>query len=147
MTPRPPPSPAEALAKPPPSSSPIHLLRVIRLIRSGAGAMLAQAALHGQLARVEWAQEKRRLLRMLAVALFGFACLLCSLATIGVLVLALSWDTAYRFMAILALLAVYVGGAGFAWHRFQILSALGDQAFAATRDELSADLALIRSKL
>ncbi|MND28268.1 hypothetical protein D3C80_187470 [compost metagenome] len=146
MAPRPPASPAEAFAQPPGSTT-IHLLRLMRLLRSGAGAMLAQAALHGQLARAEWAQEKRRLLRMLAASLFGFACLLCALVTAGVLVLALSWETAYRFPAILALLLVYAGGAGFAWHRLQALSALGDQAFAATLDELSADLALIRSKL
>jgi len=38
-------------------------------------------------------------------------------------------------------------GAGFAWRRFAALAALGSQSFAATRAELAADLALLRSKL
>jgi uncharacterized membrane protein YqjE len=65
----------------------------------------------------------------------------------GVLVLAFSWETAYRIQAIIALITLYGFGIGVAWRRLDSLSALSDQAFAATREELAADIALISRKL
>ena len=38
-------------------TSEFNPLGVLRLLRSAGGAMCAQAALHSQLARVEWAEE------------------------------------------------------------------------------------------
>lgn len=116
------------------------------MLRAG-GALFAQAALLGQLAWVEWAEEKSRLLKMLNVTLLGFACLLCVMLLAGVLVLLLSWGTAYRIPALTALIVIYGLGAGVAWRRLQALSALGDRSFAATRDELAAGVALLRSQL
>ncbi len=109
--------------------------------------MFAQANLHGQLARVEWAEEKNRLFRMLVVTLLGFACLVCGMLFVGALVLAISWETSYRIPALLALIAVYGAEYGIAWRRFQALSAFSSQAFAATREELAAGMALLKSKL
>jgi uncharacterized membrane protein YqjE len=125
----------------------LNPLDVIRILRSAGGALFAQAALHGKLAGVEWAQEKRRLLKMLLVTLLGFASLLCVMLFVGVLVLALSWETAYRIPAVIALIAIYALATGTAWRRFQALSALSEQSFAATREELAADIALLKSKL
>ncbi len=122
-------------------------LDVVRILRSAGSALFAQASLHGQLARVEWAEEKSRLLQMLVFGLLGFAGLLCVLLAAGALVLALSWDTPYRIAAAVALLAVYGLIAGFAWVRLKTLSARGNQAFAATREELAADIALLKSNL
>lgn len=122
-------------------------LDAIRMLRSAGGALFTQASLHGQLARVEWAEEKSRLLRMHLVTLLGFACLLCVMLLFGALVLSLSWDTAYRIPALIALIILYGVGIGMAWRRFSALSELGDQSFAATRAELAADLELIRSRL
>ena len=130
-----------------PDSTGINALGAIRLLRSASGALFDQVALHGQLAQVEWREEKIRLLKMLAGAALGFACLLCIMLSIGALVLALCWDTVYRIPAATTLVVLYGLGTGFAWRRFAALSALSGQSFAATRAELAADLALLRSKL
>jgi uncharacterized membrane protein YqjE len=129
------------------STSIINALGAIRILRSAGGALFDQIALHGQLAQVEWDEEKNRLLKMLAGAVLGLACLLCVMLTVGALVLALCWETVYRVPAATALVGVYALGTGLAWRRFSTLSALGGQTFAATRVELAADLALLRSKL
>ena len=130
-----------------PDSTAINALGAIRTLRSAGGALIDQVALHGQLAQVEWGEEKNRLLRMLAGAALGFACLLCVMLSLGVLALALCWETVYRIPSAALLVALYGLGIGFAWRRFAALSALGGQSFAATRIELAADLALLRSKL
>ena len=130
-----------------PDATQFNPLDAVRILRSAGSALFTQATLHGQLARVEWAEEKARLLRMLVVGLLGFASLLCVMLAVGALVLAFSWDTAYRIPAAVALLAAYGLGAGFAWVRFKALSAQSSQAFAATREELAANLALLKSNL
>src|SRR5690606_34530550 len=115
--------------------------------RSGAGALLAQGTLHAQLLQVEWAAEKLRLRDMLLALLTGAAFLICSLLSAGALLLTLSWDTRYRTAAMVLLLLLYCLGAAVAWHRFQVLAARGSLAFADTREELAADIDLIRSRL
>lgn len=130
-----------------PDSTAINALGAIRRLRSAGGALFDQVALHGQLAEVEWREEKSRLLKMLFGAVLGFAYLLCVMLSVGALVLAVSWETAYRIPAATSLLGLYVLGAGLAWRRFAALSTLSGQSFAATRAELAADLALLRSKL
>lgn len=128
-------------------STAFNPLDALRMLHSAGGALFGQAALYGQLARVEWAEEKQRLLKMLALGLLAFTCLLCVLLLAGILVLVFSWDTAYRIPAAVALLAVYVSATAIASYRLRILMALGDEAFAATRAELAADITLLRSKL
>ena len=130
-----------------PETPSISPLDVVRLLRSAGAALLTQAALHGQLARVEWEEEKTRLLGMAIAALLCFAGLLCLLLLAGALVLAFSWNTPYRVPAALALVAAYGLIFGFAWRRLRLLSARSNQAFAATREELAADLALLKEKL
>ena len=125
----------------------VSLLGANRILRSAGVALLAQVSLHGQLAWVEWGQEKNRLLKMLLVTLLGFAALLCAMLAAGVLLLSVSWDTAYRIPAVLALLVLYALGAGIAWRRFVALSALSSHSFAATREEFAADIALLKSTL
>lgn len=139
-----------ASPSPNPADSPaplIHLLALLRLVRTAGSAVLAQTSLHGQLLAVEWAQEKQRLLAMVVVILLGFACLLAIMLLGTALVLALSWETDYRIAAVLALLALYGLGLALAWRRFEQLLALGDSVFAGTRSELAADLALLKGAL
>ncbi len=135
--------------KPTPTSAPESvdstLPAMIRTLGLAGGALINQASLHGQLVMVEWAEEKNRLLKMHVVMLLGFACLLCVMLLAGALALAFSWETPYRIPTTLALIAIYGFGTHVAWRRFQILSARGNQAFAATREELAADLALFKS--
>ncbi|MEX1993944.1 MAG: phage holin family protein [Steroidobacteraceae bacterium] len=130
-----------------PETRSISPLDVVRLLRSAGAALFTQASLHGQLARVEWEEEKARLLGMAIAALLCFAGLLCLLLMAGAVVLAFSWNTPYRVPAALALVAAYGLIAGFAWRRIRLLSARSSQAFAATREELAADLALLKEKL
>lgn len=138
---------AHAAAQPRTGPTDLNLLAVLRLLRSSGQALLAQAALHGQLARVEWAQEKNRLIQMLLISVLGFACLLCVLLLGNALVLALSWATPYRIPAFLGLLFVQGLGCLLAWRRLQTLAARSSQGFAATRAELAADIALLKSYL
>ena len=116
----------------------------LRLLFSAGGALLTQAGLHGQLARLELAEEKTRLHRMLITGLLGFASLLSSMIFIGILVMATIWDTVYRIPAIIAVVAVYGLTTGLAWRRLRSLSALGKDAFTATREEFAADMAMLR---
>lgn len=136
---------AQAHLGPPPND--LNLFALLRLLRSAGRALLAQTALHGQLARVEWAEERNRLLHMLLATLFGFACGLTLLLLCSTLVLLLSWTTPYRIPALLGLLLVHGLGCAAAWYRFRLLAARGSASFAATREELAADLALLKSRL
>lgn len=134
-------------ASAPPASAESIALEVLRILRCAGGALITQTGLHAQLARVEWAEEKIRLLHMLLVTLLGFACVLCCLLLAGAVLLALYWDTTYRVEVALLLLALYALGALLAWRRLRRLSQRSSQAFAATREELAADIDLIRSRL
>jgi uncharacterized membrane protein YqjE len=125
----------------------IRALDVLRVAQAAGGALLGQLALHGQLARDEWADERRRWLKMLVITLVGFAGLLCVLAFSGLAVVVLSWETAYRMPAILALVVMYGLLSWVAWRRFWRLADQSDRAFAATREELAADLAVLRRAL
>jgi uncharacterized membrane protein YqjE len=123
---------------------------MIRLFRSGGNAIFGQASLYGELARVDWAEEKKRLTNMFVAGTAAFACLLSLLLFVGVLVLALSWDTTYRVPAVVAMIMLYATGLGVAWFRARALLASGEQAFAAMRGELAADftfIKIIKSKL
>ena len=139
-----PPSPSSRAGA---ESAGISPLAVIRVLRSGGKAILGQAALYGELACVEWAEEKIRLTKMFVIGMAAFACLLSVLLFTGVLVMAISWDTPYRIPSVVAMMVVYAIGLGIAWHKVRTLSATSGQAFAVTREEFAADLALIKSKL
>ena len=125
----------------------IDPIKAVRMLHSAGGVLYDQATRPGERARLGWIAETRRLLRMCATAMFGFACALCMLLFVGVVVLSASWDTVYRVPAMLMLTVFYAGGVGIAWHRLQSLSALGGQAFAASSDEVAADLALLKRRL
>lgn len=120
--------------------------RAVRVLQSAGGALLVQAVLHGRLAAIEWEEEKHRLQRMLALTLAGFACLLCTLLFAGALALSASWETGYR-IHVLALLILMSGfGTVVAWQRFGIRSSAGEHTFSASREELAADIALLKAK-
>jgi uncharacterized membrane protein YqjE len=125
----------------------IKTAEIVHILRTAGGSLLLQAALHGQLLRVEWAEEKSRLLRMVMATLLGFVCLLGLLVALGALLLALFWDTPYRILAVSVLVAVYGLGMALAWRVFRSQAALASRSFAASRSELAADLELLRSQL
>jgi len=120
-------------------------LDAVRILHAAGGAVFAQALLHAELAGVEWQEEKSRLLRMLAIALLGFACLLCTLLFAGGLALAATWDTAYRLSTLAALIILFGCCTVAAWRSFQAQAALGSQSFAASREEFAADTAVLKA--
>jgi uncharacterized membrane protein YqjE len=120
---------------------------LLRIARSAGGALLVQTGLHAELLQVEWQEARIRFLKMLGAALLGFACLLCLMLALGALLLVVTWATPWRFAAVAGLIALYAAGAVLAWRHFQFQSALSATGFAATRAELAADLALLRSHL
>lgn len=132
---------------PTPEPAPIGALEALRRLRAAGPALLDQAGLHAQLAGLEFREERRRLARLLLIGALGVCLATCSMLFGGVLLMALSWDTALRVPSALLLLTISLIGLGVAWHRLLGLAALSDQAFVATFAELSADLALLRSKL
>lgn len=130
-----------------PAADGLSLFAVLRLLRSAGRALFAQAALHGQLVWLEWAEEKQRLLHILLTTLFSFACVLCVMLLGNALVLALTWATAYRIHALLSLLCLHGLAGAFAWRHLHHLLGRSSASFAATRAELAADIALIKSTL
>ena len=124
----------------------INVLDAIRILRAAGGGLFGQFLLHAQLAQVEWTEEKGRLGRIVLTTLVGFAFLLCLMLLCATLLLAVSWDTRYRIAAVVVLIAISGVGTGVACSRLRALVALGDTSFAATREELAADIALLKSK-
>lgn len=116
------------------------------MLRSAGGALAGQAVLHGRLMQVEWAEERRRLARMLVVGVLGGIALIGMLGAVGLLVLTLAWDTPFRIPAVLGLLTACALAVALAWRRLRQLDAHGAQSFVASRAELAADLALLERR-
>lgn len=124
-----------------------NIVSLLGTFRSASHAIFTQVNLHHELARVEWQEEKARLTQLFVAYLVGFAFLICLMFFIGVLVLALSWDTQYRTTSVLILTSVYGLGTYLAWNRFYRLAKSPEAFFSNTREELAADLSMIKSKL
>lgn len=127
------------------ASAGMNVLDAVRILRSAGGALLDQAALHGQLAQLEWEQEKTRLLRMLFVILLGVSCLICAMLFAGAVLLMAAWQTQYRLHAAAALTLIFALGVAIAWRRFQAWSALGGRVFETSREQFAADRAVLTS--
>jgi uncharacterized membrane protein YqjE len=124
-----------------------EVLAVARILRAAGGDLWAQANLHGELARIEWMAEKQRMLRRLAWASACLVLAACAVLAAGAALLVLAWDTPWRGAVALALPTVYLALALLAGWRLRRMSARATPAFAMTRQELAADLALLRSRL
>lgn len=124
----------------------LDILSLLRIFRSASHAIFAQASLHQQLAKVEWEEEKKRLSQLFITYLLGFACFICLITFLGILVLALSWDTQYRAISIMILCSFYGLGVYLAWNRFYRLAKSKDAFFSNTREEIAADFSMIKSK-
>ena len=129
------------------AASALNTLRTLRILRSASAALFAQASLHARLAQVEWISEKARLSRLLAMAALAFASVLCAMLFAGGLILAIGWDSEHRLFYIGGVIVLYTAIAAYAWHRIGALSAQGANAFRATREELAADMDMLRSRL
>lgn len=122
-------------------------MEIIQRLRSSAKTLLVQCELHGRLAAVEWQEEKARLQQLVAMTLLGFLCLLCCMIFIGLFIVAIAWHTEYRILSIGGVMVLYATGVLLSYIRIKSLVELGSATFAATREEIAADIALIRSRL
>lgn len=129
------------------SSGSIDPFKILRILGKAGGDVFKQAALHGQLAQIEWAEEKNRLFKLSLFALLAFVSALFAMLFGTLLALALSWDTPYRIHTLLTIIVFYVLLTVMAWRHFKLLSALGSKRFAATREEISLDLEMLKSHL
>ena len=115
--------------------------------RSAGGALLTQAGLHAELLGEAWLEEKDRLRGMAVGVVLGFACFLCTLLALGALALALWWETSARIPVMVALLILYGLGTAFAVRSLQRHSRTRNESLAASREEIAADLRLLRAQL
>lgn len=122
-------------------------MELIQRLRSMAKILLTRLELYGQLVSVEWGEERKRLQQLLAITLLGFICLFCAILFVGIFAIALSWATEYRIITIAVMFALYSAGLCLCMYRFSVLAARSSATFAATREEIAADMALIRSQL
>jgi uncharacterized membrane protein YqjE len=125
----------------------VNIASMVQMFNSASDALLAQAKLHGQLVKIEWQEEKDRLASIFAALLIGFSCFICLLIFVGVLVMSLSWNTDYQLIALVSLCTFYALASYLAWRQFSLATKMLRGGFAHTRAELSADLAMIKSKL
>lgn len=116
-------------------------------VRKIAKTVIYQLELYGQLASVEWKEEKIRLTDMLISLLLGFTFFFCLLISLSSMVLLISWDTQYRNWAMAVLLCFYGLGFWFACYRFRSLGRRGSEVFSDIREELAVDIALLRNKI
>jgi uncharacterized membrane protein YqjE len=116
-------------------------------LRRVAKSVMYQFDLYGQLACVEWKEEKKRLTGMLISLMLGFTFFFSLLFALSSLVLMFSWDTQYRNWVMTALVCFYGLGVWFAWYSFRKLDNNGSQAFSDTREEIAEDIALLRKKM
>jgi uncharacterized membrane protein YqjE len=122
-------------------------LNIIRRLRASAAIMLMQLELYGRLAGIEWQQEKNRLHQLLVFSLVGLIFLSCCLLFLGFLAVALTWFTPYRIHTLVAVVVLYGLGAVYCYFRCKYYVGLNAQAFAATRAEIAADVAVLKSQL
>lgn len=123
------------------------VLVAARVLRAAGGALWDQARLHGELARIEWLVEQRRLARCAVLALAVVVMAACACAALGAMALALAWDTPWRPLVAITLPLGYAGLAVLVLRRLRAAWRRTGPAFAATREELAADLDLLRSRL
>jgi len=99
------------------------------------------------LARLEWAEHKRRLLQLVALAAALGVLVVATLLLVALAVLVQFWDTPYRLLVVwlLAALGVVACATLSAW----LLAGLrrAENAFALTRRELATDWHILKTRL
>lgn len=122
-------------------------LGAFHALRAASGPLLTQALLHAQLAQIEWAEERRRWEGVAIAALVAFAFLVSLLVSAGGLLVAWSWNTDLRIPTCAGVGLFYLAGTSAALWKLRSGLARGSESFAALREELAADAALIESQL
>lgn len=122
-------------------------MEIIQRFKSLTKSLFVQLELYGQLAKVEWAEEKYRLQKLVLATLLGTIFAIAFLLSVTTLIIVLTWATDYRILAIVIVVATYGLGAFLcAYHAYKLVLQ-GRSAFSATQEEMLIDLALIKSQL
>jgi uncharacterized membrane protein YqjE len=103
------------------------------------------AHVRGALLAVELREEIRRRRSMLLLAVAGIALLHMALLFSSVLIAAVFWDS-HRLGAIAAMVAFYFAGAGAAFLQLRRATIDSPPPFAASRRELTEDLAQLGTR-
>src|SRR5437763_2731820 len=99
-----------------------------------------------ELASVELAEARVRLVHSLLLVGAALGCAMLALIVVTLGIIAWSWDT-NRFTAITVLALVYAGAAALLWQRFTALGREGPAVFSATLAALRADVAQLRGQV
>ncbi|WP_320838377.1 phage holin family protein [Zhongshania sp.] len=125
----------------------VNMADVVNLFRTADyDALFAQANLHRQLAEIEWQEEKQRLSSLFTALLIGIPSFICLLIFLGILVITLTWNTDYRSASLLGLCIMYGLATFIAWKRFMLEAKRPGRFFKGSREEIAADLAVIKKK-
>jgi uncharacterized membrane protein YqjE len=125
--------------QPPPASSPSMSEAAANV---GARALgLLQTRI--ELASVELAEARIRIVRSLLLAGAALGCALLALMLVTLGIVAWYWDTS-RFTAIMVLALVYAGAAALLWQRYGAIGRAAPELFAATLAALRADADQLR---
>lgn len=107
-----------------------------------ADALLGLARTRAELASIEYAEERGRVGRQLALMIAGIGCLMFALLFAAAGIVAYFWDT-YRFAAILGIVVVFGAAGGVLLWRRAELAQTSPTPFAATIAELDKDRAAL----
>lgn len=119
----------------------------LQRIQAFAKLLLMQLELYGQLANVEWQEEKRHLQQLATIIMLGVVFFAAFLFGAGIFLVTLVWDTDYRLFAIAALVGTYGLGAAVCSYWVRKKMAGSYKSFSAIRAEIISDIELIRSQL
>lgn len=123
------------------------VMDVVRTLRALGGTLGAQAGLYGELIQLELDQERQRLVRLGVLLLVTLMAAWCVLLFGSLLILAIVWETDYRVPVIGGVVGFFFLVLVLALWRFNTILARSGRMFASVREELAADVALIKSQL
>ncbi|MGO4808015.1 phage holin family protein [Cupriavidus sp. 2MCAB6] len=122
-----------------PTSSP----KFMDALRSLAGSLVAMVQTRLELASVELAEERARLIKMALLACFGLVFFGLALVTLTVLIAILFWDT-YRWQALCVLVACYLTACAACLAFARHLARNAPPLFEATLAEIDKDREILR---
>lgn len=123
----------------------VAFLTWLRVLVQARHDLISHGQLHAQLAGIELELQKRRLLRLMLLALIGWSTLTCTMLGTAALVVGSSWDSPYRLLAMLSMPLIFGGATCAIWRAARSTLRDGAKSFAASLEELAADAALLRN--
>ncbi|MDF3833613.1 phage holin family protein [Cupriavidus basilensis] len=124
-------------------SDPTPSPKFMDALRSLAGSLVAMVQTRLELASVELAEERSRLMKMALLACFGLVFFGLAMVTLTVLITIVFWDT-YRWQAMGALVAIYLAACAVCLAFARHLMRNAPPLFEATLAEIDKDREILR---